>query len=66
MPGPTYLWCTCSAAEYMIARSYCLIIIRKAEMITASPVIIDAYTTASLSKDGPIATRTISVSAVLL
>jgi hypothetical protein len=27
----------------MMARSYCLIIIRKAEMITASPVIIDAY-----------------------
>jgi hypothetical protein len=50
----------------MIARSYCLIIIRKAEMITASPVIIDAYTTASLCKDGPIATPTISVSAVLL
>jgi hypothetical protein len=50
----------------MMARSYRLIIIRKAEMITASPVIIGAYTTASLSKDGPIATRTISVSAVLL
>jgi hypothetical protein len=66
MPGPTYLWCTCPAAEYMMARSYCLIIIRKAEMITTSPVIIDAYTTASLSKDGPIATRTISISAVLL
>lgn len=36
------------------------------EIITASPVIIDAYTTASLSKDGPIATPTISVSAILL